>query len=272
MVSSDYSPSSGKSLVIKNSDSPLIFHIPHSSTIIPEELSEQFSCDPEELEYETKIMGDLFTDELFAPLSDTGSSITAKFSRVACDVERFDDDNAEPMSKHGMGVIYTHSVTKNRIRLKDHNRQRVLDLLYKPHHKQFNELVNQAIDKHGQAIIIDCHSFPSKKRWYEPSFEDNKPLPDICIGTDEFHTPQYLRDFMLTFFQERNYTVEVNLPFSGTITPLEHYGKTKNVISIMLEINRKLYMDEIQFSKHSGFKTLLSQMDDLAEHLSSLTA
>lgn len=270
MVSSDYTANTCKSSVIKNSDSPLIFHIPHSSTIMPEELTHHFCCHSDELKYEANIMGDLFTDELFAPLSAIGASITTQFSRVACDVERFDDDNNEPMSRHGMGAIYTHSITKNRIRFKNHNRQEALDLLYKPHHKQFNKLVNQAIKKHGQATIIDCHSFPSTKRWYQPSVENNQPLPDICIGTDEFHTPQYLRDFIISFFQEKNYTVKENLPFSGSITPLEHYGKTQQVLSIMIEINRKLYMDEIQFCKHSGFMTLLRTMNDLAEGLLDL--
>ena len=272
MVSSDYTANTCKSLVITNSDSPLIFHIPHSSTIIPKELAHHFCCDSEQLKYEANIMGDLFTDELFAPLSARGSSITAQFSRIACDVERFDDDNAESMSKHGMGALYTHSATKNRIRFKNHNRQEALELLYKPHHKQFNQLVNQALEKHSQAIIIDCHSFPSTNRWYQPGFEDNQTLPDICIGTDAFHTPAYLRDFMHDFFQERNYNVAENQPFSGSITPIEHYGKTQNVLSIMIEINRNLYMDEIQFSKHNGFMTLLDTMNDLAEALVDLTS
>ncbi len=38
--------------------------------------------------------------------------------------------------------------------------------------------------------------------------------------------------------------VRVNTPYSGAITPLCYYGKEKRVISVMIEINRKLYMNE----------------------------
>ncbi|MGM0541627.1 MAG: N-formylglutamate amidohydrolase, partial [Pseudomonadota bacterium] len=152
----------------------------------------------------------------------------------------------------------------------EHDRQKVLNLLYRPHHEKFSELVDQTIKKNGQVIIIDCHSFPSEKRWYEPGFKDENPLPDICIGTDPFHTPKYLSALMLQFFQEQGYSVAENFPFAGSITPLEHYEKTPSVYSIMVEINRKLYMDEHLCSKHSGFSKLVTQMAMLGERMGNL--
>ena len=255
------------SLVVTHQKSPFIFHIPHSSTVIPKELENQFCCTPEALALETKTMGDLFTDELFEPLAQIGSSITAQFSRVACDVERFSDDKEESMSQHGMGAVYTHSFSKNRIRFESHNRQIVLEQFYEPHHAAFNQLVNQCLSTHDKAIIVDCHSFPSKKRWYEPGYEDDKPLPDICIGTDSFHTPKWLADLMVSFFAERGYSVELDYPFSGSVTPLEHYSKSQNVLSIMIEINRKLYMDENTFLKKEQFECILNDLRHLGKEL-----
>ncbi len=45
----------------------------------------------------------------------------------------------------------------------------------------------------------------------------------------------------------------MNNPFSGTIVPLKYYSKNINVHSVMLEINRSLYMDEVTGKKKENF-------------------
>ncbi len=74
--------------------------------------------------------------------------------------------------------------------------------------------------------------------------------PNICIGTDEFHTPDWLTDKAMDLFQKAGYSVAVNRPYSGSIVPLYYYQVDKRVASIMIEINRGLYMDE-----ETGLKT-----------------
>ena len=72
---------------------------------------------------------------------------------------------------------------------------------------------------------------------------DQQPdRPDICIGTDEFHTPKDLIDFSVDYFQNKGYRVKLNSPYSGTIVPLEYYRNDNRVKSIMVEVNRKLYL------------------------------
>ena len=44
------------------------------------------------------------------------------------------------------------------------------------------------------------------------------------------------------FLQSRGYTVSVNSPFAGTLVPMRFYQKDARVSSIMIEINRRLYM------------------------------
>lgn len=46
------------------------------------------------------------------------------------------------------------------------------------------------------------------------------------------------------FFTGFSLKVECNRPFSGSIVPLEYYNKDKRVSSIMIELNRSLYMNE----------------------------
>ena len=90
-----------------------------------------------------------------------------------------------------------------------------------------------------QGVIIDGHSFSAVPLPYE---EDDL-RPDFCIGTDPFHTPKKLLHTCVTFLRGCGFEVAVNRPFSGTIVPVEHLHSDINVDSIMIEINRHLYVD-----------------------------
>ena len=83
--------------------------------------------------------------------------------------------------------------------------------------------------------------------------DQTKPRPDFNIGTDKFHTPRELIELSTEFFANRNYTVGIDWPYSGSIVPLEYYGKNKNVHTIMLKINRSLYLEEPSNNKSSNY-------------------
>jgi N-formylglutamate amidohydrolase len=93
----------------------------------------------------------------------------------------------------------------------------------------------------------DCHSFPSVALPYE--LDQTKYRADFCIGTDSFHTPSAIRDAIVTAVKEEGYSVTVAAPFSGALVPLASYRKDRRILSVMIEVNRRLYMDA-----HSGLK------------------
>jgi len=97
-------------------------------------------------------------------------------------------------------------------------------------------------------------SSPSLPLPYESS--PTKYRPDICIGTDEFHTPEDLCHRCAQLFDERGCSIKINDPFSGSIVPLTHYQKNKEVNSIMIELNRSLFMDESTGEKNSGYNKM----------------
>jgi N-formylglutamate deformylase len=105
--------------------------------------------------------------------------------------------------------------------------------------------------KDGRSLIVDCHSFPSIALPYE--LDQSADRPDICIGADCFHTPQLLIDTIRGEFEKFGYSTAVNKPFAGTIVPMAYYQKERSVESIMIEVNRKLYMDESTGTKNAGF-------------------
>ncbi len=217
----------------------LILHVPHSSDRIPDRKG--FLVKKEILDKEILKLTDWFTDDLFS--FNESIVIKAEFSRIFCDPERFSDDSQEVMAQFGMGVLYEKSDDDSVIRqVSQELRKEILDTYYWPHHEKLNQAVEQQLKLHGKAVIIDCHSFPSK-----PLFRDlnqNSNRPDFNIGTDPFHTPSYLIEISKDFFRQKGYTLGIDWPYGGSIVPLKYYHETKNVESIMLEINRALYLDE----------------------------
>ena len=217
----------------------LILHIPHSSDRFPNRKG--FLIDKDALNKEALKLTDWYTDDLFS--FSNSVAIKAEFSRIFCDPERFSDDSQEVMAKVGMGVLYEKSDDGSVMReVGQELREEILNGYYWPHHERLTQEVDKELEMNGKAVIIDCHSFPSK-----PLFRDldqNANRPDFSIGTDPFHTPQYLIDLSKDFFKQKGFSLGIDLPYSGSLVPLKHYGKTKEVESIMLEINRALYLNE----------------------------
>lgn len=235
----------------ENDNSPIICNVPHSGTLIPVEFAQDFSLSSDELEQEVKYMADNYTDELYVELLYVSSLIKSKLSRIVLDIERFKNEEDESMSKVGMSALYTLTSDGKILRNISEVNKNKLENIYDDYHKTFTNLVGGALEKNNAAIVVDCHSFPSEPRGYDSNKEDNRP--DICIGADEYHTPKELTDILKNNFEELGYTVKINSPFSGSIVPLDFYKKDKRVVSVMIEVNRKLYMHEETFQKLDNF-------------------
>ena len=233
--------------------SPVICHVPHASIRIPRAYRSDYLLPKENLEVEAISMADLYADELFSDLLDEFGAITATLSRLVVDMERLADDKEEPMEKRaGMGVLYTR--TQNGELLRDISPVKRIKymMLYENYHDAFAKLVSECLDKFDKCLILDCHTFPSRRRQYE---EDQRmPRPDVCIGTDNYHTPVLLKQSLTKSFAAQGYTVKNNSPYSGTIVPLQYLEKDSRVQSIMIEINRSLYMNERTFKKRKDFE------------------
>ncbi len=116
------------------------------------------------------------------------------------------------------------------------------------------------------ATIIDCHSFPDM-----PLRRDlcRKPgRPDYCFGTDDFHTPDNLIRAAHAFFKGRNLTVGINAPYSGSIVPAKYYRQDRRVQTIMLEINRRLYLNPNTGTKSIGYPTVKDTVREFIDGLS----
>ncbi|HEY0057012.1 MAG TPA: N-formylglutamate amidohydrolase [Pedobacter sp.] len=228
----------------------LILHIPHASIKIPH--YDGFIIGAEKLELEILKLTDWYTDDLFGGTDDV--KVKADFSRVFCDVERFSDDAIEEMAEYGMGVTYTATDAGEPLRyLTAMQRQHILDKYYWTHHKMLNDAVSRSLSEHGEALIIDCHSYSNQP--FKRDLNQVPNRPDYCIGTDDFHTSQKLIDACVEFFNSRDLSLGVNKPYGGTIVPLQFYKKNRNVQSVMLEVNRKLYLHDCTCDRSPNYNS-----------------
>jgi N-formylglutamate deformylase len=235
----------------------IIFHVPHSSILIPEVHRSAFSLSDGDLTEELRCMTDWHTADLFAPSIDKlGQGVEFPVSRLLVDPERFADDERECMAAVGMGVLYSKTSNGKELRSIQFTdgecRDRLLSEFYFPHHMTLQKMVEDRLNSTGSAMIVDCHSFPSVPLLYE--LNQNLERPDICIGTDDFHTPNEISSRIKEKFVEKGYRVELNAPFSGAIVPENFYGVNPNVYSVMIEVNRSLYMSEDTTEKSPSFE------------------
>jgi N-formylglutamate amidohydrolase len=178
---------------------------------------------------------------------------------IIVEPERFPDDADEPMSKKGMGAVYTRTSdgrTLKRVSRKE--RDGLMQRYYWPHQHELERCVGLALDAHGKCLIIDCHSFASIRLPYED--EDHAPRPEICLGTDPFHTPPWLLDRARHAISAVAWELAVNRPFSGSIVPKEYFRADRRVWSIMIEVRRDLYMDEASGEKRPEFRSSLGRV------------
>ena len=217
----------------------LILHIPHSSTLIP--IKEGYCVSEEILYQEILKLTDWYTDDLFE--NEIDFSIKAPFSRIFCDTERFSEDSQEIMAQFGMGVLYEKTDDGQPLRkISPELRSSILNEFYWKHHNLLTNQVKYQLEKFGAATIVDCHSFPQIP--INRALDKSDIRPDFNIGTDLFHTSQKLIDASIAFFKEKGYSLGVDKPYSGSMVPVQYYKNDKRVRSIMLEINRRLYLNE----------------------------
>ena len=231
----------------------IVFHVPHDSFYIPPEVRRAILLTDEELDREFLRMTDGWTLALYSSGVPRSQVTAAPVSRLVVDTERFEDDADEIMAARGMGAIYevTHDLKPLRRRVSAVERERLLAQWYRPHHRTLTERVDRALSRWGKALVVDAHSFPSKALPYED--DASAPRPEICIGTDSFHTAPELAHAFASAFDREGFDTGLNSPFAGALVPMKHYRTDPRVSAVMIETRRDLYENEETGEINSDF-------------------
>ena len=147
------------------------------------------------------------------------------------------------MAKLGMGAAYTHLPGGAHYRqVTPERRKEIIRRAYGPHHAQLNKLSQKIVSQHGSCMMIDLHSYSDDL--VRKLFVYTENLSDICLGYDDewFSENDALK--LKTYIEKLGYSCALNYPYAGALVPMDFYrDKTPGLRSIMLEINRHVYLD-----------------------------
>ena len=212
----------------------VLLHIPHSSTSFPSESIHSFA----DLDEDEKLLIDYYTAELFVPHEQEKNICPAIFPycRLYCDVERLVND---PLEDKGLGISYHRTVDSDYLPFEERSFSRLNEAF--KYYADFHADVSKRIVEMtcmNKILLIDCHSFSALPNLLNPT----PPDIDICIGYNDDETRPYTKtiDNIVQFFKSLGYKVGINEPFSNSKTfpvPVEYH-------SVMIEVNKRLYMNE----------------------------
>ena len=265
---------------------PLIFASPHSGNNYPPDFVAGARLDPVAL----RRSEDSFVDDLFAAAPAHGAPLLrALFPRAFIDANRepfeldqamFSDrlpDYVNTQSSRvaaGLGTIAKVVSSGQDIyprKLTFVEAAERIDTYYRPYHKALETLINTTRRKFGYSVVIDCHSMPSIGGPLDP--DAGRGRADFVIG-DCFGSScaPYITDAIERTISGFGYVVIRNKPFAGGFTT-RHYGQPRDgVHTVQIEINRALYMEELQIRKNGNFERVAAQMTDVIAALARLTA
>ncbi len=239
---------------------PIVGHVPHAATTIPARERRGIHLDDAALAAELLRLTDAHTDRLYGWIRDLGGTLFVnRVSRLVVDPERFPDDAAEPMARVGQGAVYTLTTDGEPLRATDpEERSRLMTRWYQPYHAALEGLVAATLDAFGTCMVLDAHSFATLPLPSEPDQDPDRP--DVCLGTDPFHTPRTLVAELAAALREAGFRVAVDRPFSGSLVPLRWYGTDRRVTSILLEVRRGTYVDERTGEPLEGFHDVAGRL------------
>jgi N-formylglutamate amidohydrolase len=220
----------------------IIVHIPHASLQVPDFFVERLNVDKDYFDGMNVFESDYLIDE-FKP--DDFECLIFPYSRMFCDVERFRDDGKEIMALwHRRGVVYERDANRKEfINIDPDYKNRILNEFYDDHHRKFSHLVRDKINTYGDCLIIDLHSFSDEyERKTGIPFGGKVTNPDICIGLNNYERVKGMVEKIQCLCNKYGYTNTLNRPYSGSIVPMD-YMDDRRVISIMLEINKRIYLN-----------------------------
>lgn len=155
-----------------------------------------------------------------------------------------------PSRTHRHGALWRHPI--DRMELK----RRIAEI-----HRPFHEAIESALDGlvlgHGEAVLIDCHSMPSRRGH-----------PDLVIG-DRHGTSAaaWLSAEAARLVRAAGYKVALNDPYAGGAIVARHGRPAGGIHALQIEIDRATYLEQDGRTAGPGFDRVASMIEALATGL-----
>lgn len=249
----------------------VVFASPHGNADYPASFVAQSQLDTMAI----RSSEDAFVDSLFSCAPDFGAPLLrAGVPRAFIDLNRSTDEldpaliegarrhGHNPRVASGLGVIPRVVANGRAIyggRLPMAEAQWRIENYWYPYHAALQRLLDQAHERNGEAILIDCHSMPHEAM--DGVARSARRRPQIVLG-DRFGAAAAgeIVDRIEAAFASAGLTVTRNAPFAGAYVTQAYGRPSRNQHAIQVEIDRALYMNESRIEPNAefdAFRTLL---------------
>ncbi len=217
-----------------------LLSIPHSGEVVPEEFNEYLSGNiqdyKEDVDYKVNDLVDI------KALQEAGVAVmVANIHRVCVDLNRSPE----------IAVLCWKNNTKGVELVKKSPSQETIAKLLNRYHAPYYEMMKANLQdlekrKSGPVTMIDLHSMPSAPTAYHMKQNPNQKSyrSDFCVSDRKglTCTPEFI-DFFHQSLMKKKFESALNDPYiGGHVTEYVNGFRTNN---IQIEINRRIYMDEV---------------------------
>lgn len=225
---------------------------------------------------------DAFVDQLFECAPQYGATfLKAGAPRAFVDLNRARDEldpaliegvrriKHNPRVASGLGVIPRvvangRAIYRGKMTLHEAE-QRITDY-WEPYHEKLQTLLDVAHNRHGQTVLIDCHSMPHEAM--DGVLRAGMRRPDVVLG-DRFGAAASgdVVDRIEAAFVRAGFVVTRNAPFAGAYIT-QAYGKpSKGQHAVQVEIDRSLYMNEKLIRPNGDFEKVQAALQDVVKEV-----
>jgi N-formylglutamate amidohydrolase len=144
-----------------------------------------------------------------------------------------------------------------------------IDTYWHPYHAMLQKLLDQAHQRHGQAVLIDCHSMPHEAM--DGIAKGGMPRPDVVLG-DRFGASAAgeVVDRLEAAFASAGFVVTRNAPFAGAYITQQYGRPSKGQHAVQVEIDRSIYMNEQLIRPNGNFEAVQAALRDVVQEAAQI--
>lgn len=258
----------------------LVCDSPHSGTAYPNDFRFAVALD------DLRKCEDTHVETLWNGVSQVGGALLhAHFPRSYIDANRASTDiEAALLSESwpgelrpsdrcirlGNGLLYSKTTTLTPIYARllgvEEVRHRI-ERCWRPYREALRTLINHARARHGRAWHLNLHSMPSNA--YERlGLAGDRSLADVVLGDLRgVSCSQAFTRCVAAAFESLGYTVAINDPYIGQDLLREHGHPEQGCESLQIELNRRLYLDEVTREPSVRFERMRQDINLVLEQI-----
>lgn len=156
-----------------------------------------------------------------------------------------------PSRTHRHGALWRRPIDRSEL-------DRRIDQVHRPYHQALTDGLDGLRTVHGEALLLDCHSMPSRANGQA----------DIVIG-DRHGTSSagWISAEAARIVRAAGLTAALNEPYAGGAIVARHGAPHDGLHALQLEVDRSLYLERDGRTAGPGFDRIATLIEDLARQL-----